>query len=96
MVIVLALVMIQCKCNQTPKGGTDMAGKDMIPAAFAGKVIADLTQTHGKKVAARIEKGVNQAAGLWRKSDGAYIGGSGLHRIDWSVPCVEIGYWLRT
>lgn len=33
---------------------------------------------------------------LWRKRDGAYVGGSGLHRIDWSVPCVEIGYWLRT
>lgn len=33
---------------------------------------------------------------LWRKSDGAYVGGSGLHRINWDVPCVEIGYWLRT
>jgi RimJ/RimL family protein N-acetyltransferase len=33
---------------------------------------------------------------LWRKSDGLLAGCSGLHRIDWSVPCVEIGYWLRT
>ncbi len=33
---------------------------------------------------------------LWRKSDGAYVGGSGMHRIDWAVPCMEIGYWLRT
>jgi len=24
------------------------------------------------------------------------IGGSGLHRIDWSVPRFEIGYWVRT
>ncbi len=24
------------------------------------------------------------------------IGGSGLHRIDWSVPKFEIGYWVRT
>lgn len=24
------------------------------------------------------------------------VGGSGLHRIDWSVPCFEIGYWVRT
>ncbi len=24
------------------------------------------------------------------------IGSSGLHRIDWSVPRFEIGYWLRT
>ena len=32
---------------------------------------------------------------LWRKSDGMYVGGSGLHRMDWSVPCFEIGYWVR-
>ena len=32
---------------------------------------------------------------LFRKSDGLYIGGSGLHRIDWSVPSFEIGYWVR-
>jgi RimJ/RimL family protein N-acetyltransferase len=24
------------------------------------------------------------------------VGGSGLHRIDWSVPRFEIGYWCRT
>ena len=24
------------------------------------------------------------------------IGGSGLHRIGWSVPAFEIGYWVRT
>ncbi|MBN2304508.1 MAG: GNAT family N-acetyltransferase, partial [Anaerolineae bacterium] len=28
--------------------------------------------------------------------DGAVVGGSGLHRIDWSVPRMEIGYWART
>lgn len=33
---------------------------------------------------------------LWRRSDGQFIGASGLHRINWSVPCVEIGYWCRT
>jgi RimJ/RimL family protein N-acetyltransferase len=27
---------------------------------------------------------------------GTFIGGSGFHRIDWSVPRVEIGYWIRT
>ena len=33
---------------------------------------------------------------LWRQSDGLFVGGSGLHRIDWSVPRMEIGYWCRT
>lgn len=30
------------------------------------------------------------------KASGAIIGGTGLHRIDWSVPKFEIGYWVRT
>jgi len=33
---------------------------------------------------------------IFRKEDGAFVGGSGLHRIDWSVPKFEIGYWCRT
>ena len=33
---------------------------------------------------------------LWRKDTGQYVGGRGMHRIDWQVPSVEIGYWLRT
>lgn len=30
------------------------------------------------------------------KGNGAIIGGTGLHRIDWTVPKFEIGYWVRT
>lgn len=26
--------------------------------------------------------------------DGTFVGGSGFHRPDWSVPRVEIGYWI--
>lgn len=33
---------------------------------------------------------------LFLKGTDICIGGSGLHRIDWSVPKFEIGYWLRT
>jgi RimJ/RimL family protein N-acetyltransferase len=33
--------------------------------------------------------------GVWERASGAYVGSSGLHRIDWSVPNVEIGYWVR-
>jgi ribosomal-protein-serine acetyltransferase len=36
------------------------------------------------------------ALGLWERATGTYVGGSGLHRIDWNVPNVEIGYWIRT
>jgi len=33
---------------------------------------------------------------LLLKGTDTIIGGSGLHRIDWSVPKFEIGYWVRT
>jgi RimJ/RimL family protein N-acetyltransferase len=33
---------------------------------------------------------------LYLKGTDTLIGGSGLHRIDWAVPSVEIGYWVRT
>ena len=34
--------------------------------------------------------------GMWDRATSAYLGGCGLHRIVWSVPSVEIGYWVRT
>ena len=33
--------------------------------------------------------------GVWDRATGRYLGGSGLHQIDWDVPSFEIGYWLR-
>ena len=33
--------------------------------------------------------------GLYRKTDGLYVGGCGLHRIDWNAMRFEIGYWVR-
>ncbi len=33
---------------------------------------------------------------LFRREDGRFVGGSGLHKPDWTIPRFEIGYWLRT
>ncbi len=33
--------------------------------------------------------------GIWRRDDGRLLGATGLHRIDWTIPSMEIGYWLR-
>ena len=33
---------------------------------------------------------------LWLKGTDTFVGGSGLHHIDWDVPKFEIGYWVRT
>lgn len=33
---------------------------------------------------------------LFKKGTSTIVGSSGLHRIKWSVPRFEIGYWVRT
>lgn len=33
---------------------------------------------------------------LFRKSDGLFVGRSGLHNIDWNTMRFEIGYWIRS
>lgn len=30
---------------------------------------------------------------LFRRSDGALVGGGGLHDADWDLRCFEVGYW---
>ncbi len=35
------------------------------------------------------------AYNLLRKTDGAFVGHSSLHTIDWTVPACEIGYWAH-
>lgn len=32
---------------------------------------------------------------IFDKATSQLIGGAGLYRTDWSVPCAEIGYWCR-
>jgi len=54
------------------------------------------SETHSREAAARFRAREELALWLFRKSDGMFVGASGLHSIDWSVPRFEIGYWLRT
>jgi len=32
---------------------------------------------------------------IYEKDSGEFVGGTGLHRIDWRVPSFDIGYWCR-
>lgn len=34
--------------------------------------------------------------GMVDRTNGNWVGGTGLHRIDWDLPRFEIGYWVRT
>jgi len=33
---------------------------------------------------------------LYLRDGATYVGGSGLHDIDWAIPRFEIGYWVRS
>lgn len=35
------------------------------------------------------------AVGIFDRANGRFLGGSGLHRIDWDLRIFEIGYWIR-
>ena len=32
---------------------------------------------------------------MFRRDDDRLVGSVGLHRTDWTVPCTEVGYWVR-
>ncbi len=33
--------------------------------------------------------------GVFERASGRFLGGSGLHRMDWGLRTFEVGYWLR-
>jgi ribosomal-protein-serine acetyltransferase len=68
--------------------------KPWMPWATPDETVDDL-ESHLRSMAARFLMREDLPLMLWRKSDDLYVGGSGLHRIDWSVPKFEIGYWVR-
>lgn len=69
--------------------------KPWFPWAQQPPAIED-TETVYRRAAAEWLQRTNFMLLLFRKSDGVFVGGSGLHRVDWSIPLVEIGYWQRT
>lgn len=57
---------------------------------------ADDSEVAARRGAAKWLLREDLMVGIWERKTGRYLGGSGLHRIDWSVPAFEIGYWIRT
>lgn len=55
----------------------------------------EFSREYVRKMQARWTLCEDFSMGVWRHSDGRLLGASGLHRIDWSVPVMESGYWLR-
>lgn len=53
-------------------------------------------QKHLREVLLRWDAAEDFPVYLFEKSTGRFVGGSGLHRFDLTVPRYEIGYWVRT
>lgn len=55
----------------------------------------DFSREYVRRMQARWALREDLPMAIWRVGDGRLLGATGLHRIDWSVPAMEIGYWLR-
>jgi RimJ/RimL family protein N-acetyltransferase len=53
------------------------------------------SETWARKAQAKWVLREDLGLGVWDRATGRFLGGSGLHRIEWGVPSFEIGYWLR-
>lgn len=59
--------------------------------------LGTLEQQHARmtEAAAQYARGEDLGMLLFRRTDDVLLGASGLHRINWHVPRMEIGYWRR-
>jgi len=56
----------------------------------------DETESNSRRAVAKFAAREDLRLQFYLKDSGIFVGSSGLHRIDWSVPKFEIGYWVRT
>ena len=47
------------------------------------------------RAARNFRNGTDFRLHLFLKETGVFVGGSGFHRVVWSIPKFEIGYWIR-
>jgi RimJ/RimL family protein N-acetyltransferase len=69
--------------------------KRWMPWAQKAPTLAE-THKHLCEAAEKFRQGTDLMFLLFAKDTGELIGASGLHRIEWSVPRLEIGYWAAT
>lgn len=66
-----------------------------MPWAMQAPTLAD-SEEYVRRAAVKYAAREDLPLLIWHKASGVLIGGSGMHNIDWEVPAVEIGYWVRT
>lgn len=67
--------------------------REWMPWAYEPQTLANTEKRMRQAIADFITK-TDLRLHLFDKQTGEFIGSSGMHRIDWSVPKFEIGYWL--
>jgi len=65
-----------------------------MPWADHTPTLTEAEENCGKAVQ-DFKDGKDHRLHFFLKESNIFLGGSGLHRIDWSVPKLEIGYWIR-
>jgi RimJ/RimL family protein N-acetyltransferase len=55
----------------------------------------DDAEEYAIRAGARWQLREDLAVGIFERETGRVLGGSGLHRIDWTIRRFEIGYWVR-
>ena len=53
------------------------------------------SKTNCADAVSKFKDGTDYRLHIFLKDSGLFLGGSGLHRFDWSIPKFEIGYWIR-
>jgi RimJ/RimL family protein N-acetyltransferase len=91
---------------RAPRPGDGAAVQEAIQESLA-ELLPWMPWAHGPQSAEASEAFARQADAdflarrdlplfLFRRHDGMFVGGSGLHDLNWSVPSFGIGYWVRT
>ena len=52
------------------------------------------TASYVRRMAAKFALREGLVVGIWERSSGAYLGGTGYHAPQWQVPRAELGYFL--
>ncbi len=65
-----------------------------IPWGEAHKLPAD-SEVSARKMQAHWLLRDDLPFGIWERATGRYLGAINLNRIQWNVPSLDLGYWLR-
>jgi ribosomal-protein-serine acetyltransferase len=61
-----------------------------------GEQTVETAETYAREANAAFLARKHLPLNLYLRDEGTFVGGSGLHDVDWAIPRFEIGYWVRS